>query len=170
MLYYPEPNPVVVEVSDRLPGKIKQKVFWEKAMSIEPQADGSMQVLMPVTVRLYEVTEAGEYGAELNRNGFTAWGYLLRTDNLTAVDELGQLRYMRETDTTARDLLTGQEVTLPDADGDKYLAWLAALPETLLLQNFFFKLLFDSQDVRLRTLVEQNIKQADRMGRFSPHA
>jgi hypothetical protein len=167
MLYYPESNPVVVDVSDRLPGNIKQRAFWEKEMSIAPQGDGSIQVLMPVTVRLYEADATGGYGAELNRNGFTSWSYPLRTDNLTAVDQMGQLRYMRETDTTARDLLTGLEVALPDADGDKYLAWLGSLPETLLLQNFFFKLLFDTQDVRLRTLVEQNIKQADAMGRFA---
>lgn len=167
MVYYPAPNPLIVDVCDRLPGKIKQRVFWEKELRIVPQADGSIQVFMPVTVRLFEADAAGGYGQELNRNGFVAWPYELRTDNLTAVDEAGQLCYLRETEATARDLRTGQPIALPAAEGDRYLAWLQALPEKLLLQNFFFKVLFDNQDVRLRALVEQNIRQANALGRFA---
>ena len=168
MLYFPDTNPVIVDVCDFLEGKIKQRAIWDGALCITPQFDGSILVQLTTTVRLYEATPEGGYGASLPAGIVVAKPVVLSTDNLTAVDTAGNLRYMRldATSNQVRDLVSGETFTLPAVEGNPYLAWLDAHADTLLLQNFAFKAMCDTQDVRIRTLVEHNIQQANAMGRY----
>ncbi|UOR06731.1 hypothetical protein MUN82_06430 [Hymenobacter aerilatus] len=156
-------QPISVDVIDYVRGATRyHQVVVNRSISIVNNADGSVTVTMPLEIHAYAVNEDGSRGERMPHAD--------RRDTLVseadrAVDPAtGAMRYRRLTSTTSYNYATGEEEEIPVPEGQilgDWLAYLEAKPEPLMLQGKFLAAVHDTQDVNLRHLREQYIRDAD---------
>ncbi|MDF7809901.1 hypothetical protein [Hymenobacter sp. YC55] len=157
---------IELPVSDRRSGAtvVKQKARYH-GLNINQQADGTCSVLMQLSVTQYAATEAGEYGERLTWEGVSSYPKTLVADNNTAVDpQSGAILYILVSSETVLDFVKQQYISISESSWHDFLN---SRPEALALQGDFFCVLRDTQDIRIRFLIEHHIEAADAMGRFT---
>ncbi|WP_375436665.1 hypothetical protein [uncultured Hymenobacter sp.] len=147
---------------------IRQKARYE-SLEISQTESGECTVKLWVAVTPYALAEDGDYGQRMPPDFITRRIALL-ADNNTAVDPAanGALLYIRLTASTALNFAAGTIEEIPNADlPSAWRDYLNSKPESMRLQGDFFCTLRDTQPVLIKGLLEDHIRQADAMGRFS---
>jgi hypothetical protein len=146
------PQPVIVEVSDRIPGVLKQKahvVDYDFKDASRTQSGPTLHVELEVS--LYADVN-GTYGPEQKGAGLMPYSVFLKADNFCAVTPAGEIRYLafeNPADPTQNESL--------QAFADR----LNTLDELLVLQGNWFEDIMNTQPAYVAPMLRAFILQAD---------